>query len=590
MLKRHATLMLGVVLVGLGVLFFAMPERAYVLQVLVRFWPLFLILAGVVRVAGHLIDRRPRSPVGGLMLTSFGGILLAANLNGDRTFIHIFGRYWFWLLLALIAGQVIRQYTYRPTDGPRPRTFGIGTVLLMILIVGGGLAANFLSNNTQLLSRLNLRLGRLTEVRDYVFGDKLAVDDEPAQTFALQPDARLVIGDVFGDIEIKSGTQPLASARLIKHVRAASEDEAREAAKNIRLQIAQNGNLYQLSVNAGTREGSRLPIADFSTSLVIELPAAASIEIQNPIGQVKLSNLRGDHTISNGDRIDVFNNAGRVVVNNPRGAVQLKQIQGEVIVINARREVTLREIVGNVSLEAQDGAAHIEQIVGLVKARVNNTRLEIREVQNSSATGAAEPLVNLDNSSNSRISVRDISGSVAIAAANSRIEADAINGNLTIGASSERVRVSRIAGQLRLNAEGGSVEAEELQGGAVIEAMRDVTVRNFRGPLNVTTRLGAIRLSTDAQLGGDVRASSQHGQVRVSLPPGSSFRLDANTTFGKLHLRGFDGLELSRNQRNALFTSPNGSPTAPLLYLRSVNGEIRLEPSGVALAAREIPR
>ena len=72
------------------------------------------------------------------------------------------------------------------------------------------MAANFLSNNTQLLSRINLRLGRLTEVRDYVFGDKLAVDDEPAQTFALAPDARLLIGDVFGDIEVKSGAQPLA--------------------------------------------------------------------------------------------------------------------------------------------------------------------------------------------------------------------------------------------------------------------------------------------------------------------------------------------------------------------------------------------
>src|SRR6185436_16122423 len=210
MLKRYATLMLGVVLVGLGALFFAMPDRAYVLQVLVRFWPLFLILAGVVRVAGHLIDRHPRSPVGGLMLTSLGGILLAANLNGDRTFIHIFGRYWFWLLLALIAGQVIRQYTYRHADGPRPRIFGIGTILLMILIVGGGLAANFASNNPQLLSRLNLRLGRLSEVRDYVFGDKLAVDDEPPQTFAIQPGARLVIADVFGDIEVKSGAQPLA--------------------------------------------------------------------------------------------------------------------------------------------------------------------------------------------------------------------------------------------------------------------------------------------------------------------------------------------------------------------------------------------
>jgi DUF4097 and DUF4098 domain-containing protein YvlB len=585
MLKRYATLMFGVALLGLGALFFALPERTYVLQILVRFWPLFLILAGVVRVAGHLIDRHPRSPVGGLMLTSLGGILLAANLRGDRTFIHIFGRYWFWLLLALIAGRVIRQYTHRPQDGPRPRTFGFGTILLIVLITGGGLAANFISNNIQLLSRWNLRLGTLTEVRDYVFGDKLAVDDEPAQSFALQPNARLVIGDVFGDIEIKSGSQPLASAKLVKSIRAVNEEEAREAAKNIRLQIVPDGDLYRLSVNA--QAGGPLRAADFSTALVIELPALvpASIEVQNPIGLVKLSNLRGDHTISNGDRIEVFNNAGRVLVSNPRGAVQLRQIQGEVIVTNARRDATLREIVGNVSLEALDGAARIEQVTGQIKAKVNNTRLEIREVQSAWATDAV--IVNLAESSNSQISVRDINGSVNLAATNSRFDANTINGDLTVSTSNERVRVGRIAGQVRLSTEGGSVEAEELHGSAVIEAARDVTVRNFRGPLNVTTRLGHVRLSTDTQLGGDVSAISHHGQIRVALPLESSFRLDASTTFGKLRLRGFENLDLSRNQKAVLVTSQTGNASAPLLHLRSVKGDIRLEPFGLAAAAHE---
>lgn len=156
MLKRVATLLLGIGLIGLGVLVFLAPEQAFVVRALVRYWPVFLLLAGVVRVAGHLIDRHPRSPVGGLMLTAIGGILLAANLRGEHSLLQLLGQYWFWLLLAFIAGRVLRQYTQRPTDRARPRAFSFGAVVLMILLIGGGLTANFLTKHGQYLNRLNV--------------------------------------------------------------------------------------------------------------------------------------------------------------------------------------------------------------------------------------------------------------------------------------------------------------------------------------------------------------------------------------------------------------------------------------------------
>ena len=160
MLKRYATLMLGIGLVGLGVLFFAKPDWAYLLTRFAYFWPLFLILAGIVRVTGHLIDRHPRSPVGGLMLIAMGGIVLAVNLRGGQSFIYILAHYWFWLLLALIVGSVMRQYTHRPEDGPRPRAFGFGTIFLSILIIGGGLAAHFLAADSSSPWRLESAIER----------------------------------------------------------------------------------------------------------------------------------------------------------------------------------------------------------------------------------------------------------------------------------------------------------------------------------------------------------------------------------------------------------------------------------------------
>ncbi len=98
MLKRLATLLFGIALIGMGVYFFVSPERATALQYLSRFWPIFLILAGGLRVFGYLIDRHPKSPVGGLLLLALGGILLASIWRGEHTFFQVAGTYWFFFL------------------------------------------------------------------------------------------------------------------------------------------------------------------------------------------------------------------------------------------------------------------------------------------------------------------------------------------------------------------------------------------------------------------------------------------------------------------------------------------------------------
>lgn len=154
---RLITLLVEVALLGLGVLVLLEPEQGLAARVLMRYWPVFLLLAGVVRVVGYLIDHHPRSPVGGLMLAAAGGILLIANLRGEYSLLYLFGQYWFWLLLAYIAGRVLRQYTY-PVDRAHPRAFSFGAVVLMMLLVGCGLTANFLTKHSQYLNRLNVPL------------------------------------------------------------------------------------------------------------------------------------------------------------------------------------------------------------------------------------------------------------------------------------------------------------------------------------------------------------------------------------------------------------------------------------------------
>ena len=578
MLKRLATLLLGIGLIGLGVLFFVSPERAFAVQILMRFWPVFLILAGIVRVAGYLIDRHPRSPVGGMMIAAIGGVLLSANLLGHHSFIQILGKYWFWILLAFIAGRLLKQYTHRIEDGVRANAFAPGAIVLMILIVGSGLAADFLAKRGQ--GGLDFRLGNFG-VGDYIFGDQFSVADEP-QIFALASGARLIVNDAKGDVEVKSAPQPQATAQLIKRIRAASEQEAKEAAKNIQLQIASNGANAQFSVNSAGVE------RDYNVSIIISVPQnlAGNVEIANALGAVKLAGLRGDHTIRNCERAEVRQNAGRVVIENPRGAVELAQIQGPVSLINTRRSVNLREVNGAVALDVNGGSVNLGDSTGPVQLKATDARIEMNEIGDDSLAQANQRVINIESARNSPIKLQEIKGAVAISAERSRIEAEEIAGDLTIDSSSERVRVNHINGSLRVKADEGAVEIEEVKGSATIDATRDVSVRNFRGQLNVTSRSGAIKLEASEKLVADVKAINDRGKISVSIPEDSGFRLDANAGKGRVRVSGLGRVILSREDRSYKI-GYNVSESAPLVSLRSGGGEIQLHSSGLALASRD---
>jgi len=576
MSRRFATLLLGIGLIVIGALFFVAPEQAFAFRWLMQLWPVALILAGLVRVAGYLIDRHPRSPAGGVMIVAAGGILLSAIMLRHISLIPFLSKYWFWILLAFVTGRLLKQYTHRIEDGPRPNAFSPGAIVVMILIVGAGLAANFAAKNGR--GELNLRLGDLS-VGDYVFGDPISVEDQVPQSFALAPNARLLINNANGDIEINSAPQSQATARLIRRIRSSSEEEARRVAKNINLQIAPNGVGYQINVAS---EGVQ---QDFGVSIVVTLPQylSAGVEINKALGVVKLTGLQGAHVIRGCERAEITRNNGGVTVENPRGAVELSEIQGPVYLTNTRQAVNLRAINGPVTLDVKGGNVSLEHSSGPLQLQATDAQIEITEVGDDASATAR--VVNIEQARNSRIKLQEIKGAVSIKAERSPVEAEEIAGEFKVDSYSDRVRVNRIDGVLWIKSKNGAVEVEEVRGRATIEATRDVTVRNFRGPLSVVSREGAIDLETSEKLGGDLNIINERGRIRVSLPKDSGFRLDANAGSGRVKAQGFDGAEWAREERSYL-AGYNITANSPLVSLRSSRGEIQLRSSGLAMASQ----
>lgn len=587
-LKTIATFLFGVALISLGLLFFIAPERAYLMQALILYWPLFLILAGLVRLGGYLLDREPPSPMGGILLSTLGGILLSANLRGESNLLGIFGRYWFFLLLALVIGRVLRQYTHQSSgstvSGKPTRAFGPGTIFLMLLITGGGLLAHRLSNDPQQMARLRLPVS-LSSVRD-MFGARVKSEQRVSQSFAVAAGARLLFNNLQSDLEVRAGTGPEARATLVKSAYGETEDEASATLDKLRLQISQQGRDVVFQIVSDN------PGIEYQAQMIVELPAGleANVEASSVLGEVKLANLTGVHHLRDGRGVVVAGNRGGLAIENPRGRVEIAKVEGPVVLSGAREESRINGVTGEMTLDLAGGVARIERSSGAIRISARQARIELREINYAGPIGTAPGAsIEMREVRDSRLTLASINGPVSIRAERTRIDASEIAGDLTISTSNEKVRAGRLKGSLRIEAENGSVEVANIEGAAQIEATREVTARHFTGPLVARTRLGAIALEFDSSPAADVEAESQHGSIRVEMPEDAEFGLDAATSFGRLRVRGFDRFGLPRRTKATSISFRPETP-APAIVLRSTNGDITIKGTGRAVASRSRSR
>jgi hypothetical protein len=125
-------------------------------------WPVFLILAGAARVVCFAMERRPRSPVDGIILMGLGGFFLAIRVSPALHPLQVYGRYWI-VALGLFAGaELIRYYSHRPAHGPQPRIFSGWRIAVAALIVITGIAASRAGGDPRVVE--SLRLPRLSSL------------------------------------------------------------------------------------------------------------------------------------------------------------------------------------------------------------------------------------------------------------------------------------------------------------------------------------------------------------------------------------------------------------------------------------------
>jgi DUF4097 and DUF4098 domain-containing protein YvlB/uncharacterized membrane protein HdeD (DUF308 family) len=561
--KRNGLLMIGLLLLAAGLVFVFVPASAGVTEWLMRLWPIFLICAGVVRVMGFAVERKPRSPIGGMLLIIIGVLFLAHRFTSSVNVLATYGRYWLLLLMVFAAVELVRFYTYRPTDGAPPRLFTPWRLTIIILIVLTGVISNrIVSSNPSFLSAVKLP-GVLGGLRDSVIGETYNFVDPVYTAPTFVPGMKVTVSNGYGDVKV-TGNAKAIRATLTQGVRAWSEEEARNIADQIKLVVSQTPDGLTITTNRDKVN------QQFTTNIQLEVPSQVALFVTNSYGGVSASGIEGRLVVTANyaqNEVNLSDILGDVRCNLSYSDIVAKTIDGNLQITGAKN-AKLSTVTGDLDLAASNGAVDIQGVAGDLKVNAPFCRINVRGLDNGAEINTEHASVDVSTANY-----------VVIQAPNSSVRARDIFGDLRITSSQKDIELRSISGNVKIEAERSSVSAEELRGPVEVKTTHgEVVLKNFLESVDVKTSYRNVTLIAGEEPVEDIEVANLHGEIKLVLPQSSRFRLDASSQGGSVKPVGFN--ELPSNAREGLVTMKGSD--GPGIKLKTTYKNITIQASNSA--------
>lgn len=184
------------------------------------------------------------------------------------------------------------------------------------------------------------------------FGALVAVQQQTDTLIAVQPNVRVEINNVAGDITVRAWDQ--------NQVRIVAEHGSDDV-----IEIDADGN--ELSIQAASAMG--MGIIDIE----LTVPAGASLEIQAPFADISISGTRGS--------VSVQVVEGDVSLEGGDGVIELQAVDGDVSVTGASGHVEAQSVDGDVTVTDVSGDVQAQTVDGdIILLRIASTNVEAATV------------------------------------------------------------------------------------------------------------------------------------------------------------------------------------------------------------------
>jgi len=234
-----------------------------------------------------------RSFAGPIVLIVIGLVFLLRNMGYHLPIFHVFARWW--PLLIILWGLVkLIEYFQARREGYPPPGIGAGGVVFLIFLVMLGIAASQATrvNWNALGDEMQIDQDVFT-----VFGSNYNFTDELQQPFPA--DASLRVVSDRGRVTVNSWDQKTIKVSVQKRVIANNEPDSRKINESSRPIFTQDGRVLTLNANTGAAMGGGRVQSDLEIYLPKNASVEIStkrgdIVVHSRLGDIKASSTRGD--------------------------------------------------------------------------------------------------------------------------------------------------------------------------------------------------------------------------------------------------------------------------------------------------------
>ena len=316
----------------------------------------------------------------------------------------------------------------------------------------------------------------------------------------------------YGNVEVIPSDADRIVVDVDKTVIAMNQDEAAKIQNDLQYSISQDGSRYRVVSNYN-RDQNRVRGRRFKTSLVVKVPKRSSITVDNRNGTVEITGLTGDQS-----------------VNNSFGKVTVLRIEGAVAITSKNDTVTVEEIQGPTTIFNEFG----------------------------------------------NVEARRLGGTLDVRHRNGNVEVESVKGNTKVSSSFGSIDVKDIGGTLDVNARNTSVQVARVENDVVVEnQFQSIQLEGLKGGLRINNRNGNVDAKYDQPPRRNIQIDSQFADVTLTLPPSSTFTIDARTRFSPV---SSDFSELTvREDRERHTISGQVGTGGPEIRIDNRNGSINIE-------------
>jgi len=367
-----------------------------------------------------------RSIAGPIVLIVLGILFLLGNI-GYLTWPTIgllFARYWPVLIILWGLVKLLEHYRARREGFVAPGIGGGGVFLLIVLVIAGLSASQAARVNWNQVAKemdIDPNFDGM-----FSFGSPHDFSDEMQQEFPA--DGTLRVTSDRGDVTVLAWDQGKIKVSIQKRVMTDSDSDAQQVNESTKPKITVADKI--VSLNANTAPAGRRRV-DTNMEIYIPRNAAVEITdghgklvVRNRSGDLKLNTAHGD--------VDVNNVQGNVNINMRKGNVQAENVLGDVAISGTGNNISVSNLRGALQLTGEYfGDIALSHIAKTVRFNSAKTDMELAKLDGDLAMESGDlHVTNFNGPSHivtrsKDIHLEDVAGDIRIQNTNGDVEVDA---------------------------------------------------------------------------------------------------------------------------------------------------------------------